>query len=212
MIEIILSGEGNSDIGEQNYQNGEFILGPIAILTRNILHWYHKHDVNFQFKTRLELKRYPITLKGKKKREKEGATGKGHSDLAYKLACVAKENNCHIAVLMRDADNRDFQAVYQEIESGFLAAKFEHGIPAVPVPKSEAWIICCIEQEKSQNIENYPSNDIKALLEQMLLSQQKDHNKETWREIVIHCNVEYIKSNSFQRYMTDIGKAVQYFY
>lgn len=104
MIEILLSGEGNSDIGEKNFQSGEFILGPIAILTRNILHWYHKHDVHFQFKPRLELKRYPMTLDGKKKKEKKGAIAKGHSVLAYKLACVAKENNCHIAILMRDND------------------------------------------------------------------------------------------------------------
>lgn len=209
MIKIIISGEGNSDIGEIDHETGQFVLGPITILTGKILHWHHKYDFDFQFRTRLELKRYPMTLKGKKKREKMVATGKGHSDLAYKLACIAKENSCHLAILMRDADRRDFDIVYQEIKSGFLAAKFDYGIPAVPVPNSEAWLICCIIPERSQHIES-ESNDLKKLLEQILLSQHQTHDKETLYEIANLCDIESIQSHSFQQYKIDIRDAVQY--
>jgi len=209
MIKIIISGEGNSDVGKTDHDRGEFIPGPITVLTRNILSRCDKDDVHFHLRTRSELKRYPITLKGKKREDKGTASGKGHSDLAYKLAYIAKENKCHIAILMRDADNRDFDMVYNEIQSGFSAAKFEHGIPAVPVPASEAWIICCISPEKCLHIENC-SDDMKALLEQLLLSQHKSNDEETWSEIATDCNIEKVRSDSFRRYMRDIENAVQY--
>ena len=37
MIEIILSGEGNSDIGEYDSKTNSFIAGPITLLTINNL-------------------------------------------------------------------------------------------------------------------------------------------------------------------------------
>ncbi len=41
---------------------------------------------------------------------------------------------------MRDSGRREFQAVYRAIKDGFQAAKFDNGIPAVPVPESDAWL------------------------------------------------------------------------
>jgi len=38
MIELILSGEGNSDIGEKDIQTQLFIAGPITILTIEATH------------------------------------------------------------------------------------------------------------------------------------------------------------------------------
>ncbi len=113
MIEIILSGEGNSDIGERDYRSGEFVPGPISLLTMKPPRFFHKHEVNFQFRSRSELKRHPITLKGKKKKFKNRASGKGHSNLAYKLGYIAKEKKCHIAVLMRDSGRREFQLSFE---------------------------------------------------------------------------------------------------
>ena len=62
MIELLLSGEGNSDMGEEDRQSGAFVLGPIGILTKNMLCSWHKYDVNFHFEPRSKLKRYPMTL------------------------------------------------------------------------------------------------------------------------------------------------------
>ncbi len=154
------------------------------------------------------MKRHLMTLKGKPKREKESA-GKGHSLLAFKLAWVAKENNCDVAVLMRDADNRKFTEVYEEIKSGFLAAGFDRGIPAVPVPKSEAWIICCMEPGESDRIE-LGSEDMKALLEQRLRLQGKSNNMQTWCKIASSCDVCSARSPSFVRYKKDIEGAVRH--
>ena len=69
MIELILSGEGNSDIGEKDIQTKKFIAGPIAILTINILNNFHKFDLKCHFINRMQLKKYPMTLiKGKEKK------------------------------------------------------------------------------------------------------------------------------------------------
>jgi len=211
MIEMILSEKGNSDVGERDNRTGAFIPGPITLLTQKLLHFCHKYEVNFHFKPRSELKRYPMTLKGKKRKSKGKATGKGHSDLAYKLGCVAKEENCQVAVLMRDASKHKFQSVYNEIKSGFRSAKFENGIPAVPVPESEAWLICCLDPKESRQIED-STEDMKILLEKKLSEKHQPHNKETWNEIAAQCAAEDIQAPSFQRYRADMEKVIEYLY
>ncbi len=209
MIEIIISGEGNSDVGKKDYLTNQFIPGPITILTDKIIRFFDKDDVNYQFKSRLELKRYPMTLKGKKKRFKNAATGKGHSDLAYKLGCLAKENKAHVAVLMRDARKNQFLSVYNEIKSGFIAATFENGVPAVPVPESEAWLVCCLEPKESGQIENCKT-DMKKLLENKLIKRRLPHTNDRWRDIADNCMIELIEAPSFKQYKNDLEQKMNY--
>lgn len=211
MIEILISGEGNSDVGEKDRLTNQFTPGPITILTDKILRFYHKEDIRFQFKSRSELKRYPMTLKGKKKRFKNAAAGKGHSDLAYKLGCLARENRADLAVLMRDAGKDRFQIVYDDIRGGFEAARFENGVPAVPTPESEAWLIACLEPEESARIENCKA-DMKTLLEEKLMQKKRDHSKAGWREIAQDCVIDKIKAPSFQKYKNDLHHKTKYLY
>jgi hypothetical protein len=207
MIRIILSGEGSSDFGAKDYQTKEFVPGPIAAITEKILTWCSKTEFSFNFIHRNELKRHPITLKGKKKTGP--STGKGHSNLAYKLAYLAKDGGYDMAILMRDARKTEFEAVCQEIRDGYAAAKFDSGIPAVPVTESEAWIIACIIPERSHRIEDC-SCDMKVKLRQLLEEQNKHHDRDTWNEIAEGCPVDSIKSRSFVQYREDIKEAVEY--
>jgi len=211
MIELILSGEGNSDIGEKDIQTQKFIAGPITILTINILNNFHKFDLKCHFINRMQLKKYPMTLKGRKKRDKIKSTGKGHSNLAYKLACIARENNYQVAILMRDAGKDDFQSIYQEIMEGFEAALYQNGVAAVPVPESEAWIISCLDPKESIKIEDCKT-DMKKLLEQKLSERNQTHNKETWCEIAGKCLIEKVEAHSFNKYRNDLEKVVQYLF
>jgi len=208
MIEIFISGEGNSDVGERDNFTQKFIPGPITIITDKIIRFFNDDDVNFHFKSRKELKHYPMTLKGKKKKFKKAATGKGHSDFAYKLGCLAKENNANIAVLMRDAGKAQFQSVYNEIKSGFIAATFENGVPAVPVPESEAWLICCLIPNKSGQIENYKS-DMKELFEDTLAKRNLPHTKEIWCDIANDCKIEQIEAPSFKQYKNNLEQKIK---
>jgi len=211
MIDIILSGEGNSDIGERDIKTQSFITGPITLLTINILNYLHKYDIKCHFISRMELKKYPMTLKGRKKREKIKATGKGHSNLAFKLACIARNKKCHIAILMRDASKKDFQKVYQEIMGGFHTAMYQNGVAAIPVPESEAWIISCLDPEESKGIEDCKT-DLKKVLDQKLQEKNKAHTKETWCEIVSNCAIEKIETPSFNWYFNDLAKVVEYLF
>jgi hypothetical protein len=211
MIELILSGEGNSDIGEKDIQTQKFIAGPITILTINILNNFHKFDLKCNFVNRMQLKKYPMTLKGRKKRDKIKSTGKGHSNLAYKLACIARENNFQVAILMRDARKDDYQAVYEDIMGGFQTAMYQNGVAAIPVPESEEWIISCLNPKDSLKIEDCKT-DMKKLLEQKLIERNHLHNKETWCDIAANCVIEKIDAPSFNQYRNDLEKVVKYLF
>lgn len=206
MIKIAISGEGNSDVGEHNYDTEEFVPGPITCLTQTILHYNYKHDVAFKFWTRGELKKYPITLKGKKKHV---GSGKGHSNLAYKLAFLAKETRCDVAILMRDADKLSFQSVYDEIVAGFLEAKFSNGVPAVPVPKSEAWLICCLSHINCDQIEQ-SKDDLKEMLEAMLEEEGLSNDKDTWRQIGETCDITQVLTPSLEKFKSDVESVTKY--
>ena len=211
MIELILSGEGNSDIGEKDIQMQSFIPGPITVLTIKILNYFHKFDIKCHFINRMQLKKYPMTLKGKKKREKIKTTGKGHANLAYKLACIARENNYQVAILMRDASKNEFQSIYQEIMGGFETAMYKNGVAAIPVPESEAWLISCLDPNESKSIEGCKT-DMKKLLEQKLLKRNQAHNKETWCQIAGKCAIEKVEAPSFNKYRNDLEKVVKYLF
>ncbi len=110
---------------------------------------------------------------------------------------------------MRDSGRREFQLVYSAIKDGFRSARFEHGVPAVPVPESEAWLICCLEPEESRCIER-SKEDLKIILEKKLLVRHREHSKDTWREIAVDCVVERLRAPSFRQYKNDMKHALKY--
>ena len=152
-----------------------------------------------------------MTLKGRKKKEKIKATGKGHSNLAYKLACIARERKYQIAILMRDASKQEYQTVYQEVMGGFHTAIYNNGVAAIPVPESEAWIVSCLDPEESKGIEDLKI-DMKKLLEQKLSEKNKDHIKENWCEIATNCIIKKVEAPSFKRYCNDLKKVAEYLF
>ncbi len=207
---ILFCQENVSDIGYIDAKDGLFVYGPITELTENILLFHDKSNLNLHFISRKNLKKAPITLKGKKKKEKLAA-GKGHSNLAYKLAYKAMNMKCDVAILMRDADNRAFKDVYNEIVSGFQAAGFENGIPAVPVPKSEAWLICCLDTGRSSKIETC-KEDMKQLLERLVADKGLKNNIEAWKDIAKYCDLENVDSYSFKQYINDLKRITLYLF
>ena len=74
-----------------------------------------------------------------------------------------------IAVLFRDADktnacNADtWEEKRQSIENGFALAEFHNGVPMVPRPKSEAWLLCALKNPPYQHcnaLEEASGNDV----------------------------------------------------
>ncbi|MBF0468018.1 MAG: hypothetical protein HQK61_03900 [Desulfamplus sp.] len=86
-----------------------------------------------------------------------------------------------IPVLFRDTDNTassgrgEWQDKWDSIINGFLAEEVETGVPMVPKPKSEAWLLCalrdkyqhCAALENESGNDNSP-NSLKSQLEESL--------------------------------------------
>jgi hypothetical protein len=80
---------------------------------------------------------------------------------AQQLAALAKQRGAAggpvAAVLFRDTDGTRaterglFEDKWRSIVRGFASAGFENGVPMVPKPKSEAWLLCALKSNPYQH-------------------------------------------------------------
>ncbi|WP_035239152.1 hypothetical protein [Desulfobacter vibrioformis] len=184
---FLLSGEGPTDLGvcpnglaicegEQHSQ------GPLAIIMSQIAEqqiMYSFIDTHsYGFISKGELKQKASELKKKKSLRLPGKKKQKETEYYYRnarsLALFAKEKQEElndddvIAVLFRDsdgsasADRGHWQHKRDSMIKGFQDENFEKGVPMVPKPKSEAWIICAVKNNPYQgcgSLENRSGND-----------------------------------------------------
>jgi|GEM_PF-238177 hypothetical protein len=95
-----------------------------------------------------------IRLPGKKTGQETSyffRNARGLGELAHRLADEVQDSV--IAVLFRDSDrtassNRGLRRKKVEsMENGFKAARFDYGVPMMPNPKSEAWLLCAVKSQ-----------------------------------------------------------------
>lgn len=104
-------------------------------------------------------------IPGKKRKKETGYFFCNARALAYFANEKSTEiNDTVLAVLFRDADgnagNRgEWQAKWDSMIDGFQEEGYQHGIPMIPNPKSEAWFLCALMKYRN-------SNDNCAYLEQ----------------------------------------------
>lgn len=178
-MHLVLSGEGNSDLGKLSYASDRFIPASMYYLIDKII----EQKLCYSF---YELTPELITFIPKSKLVKIGKklppyTGKkikkGQALFlinAITLAKIAKkksielEDNDVIAILFRDSDgtNSTSQGMWEDkvtsIENGLKMEKFTRGVAMVPKPKSEAWLICALKNKPYENceaLENRSGND-----------------------------------------------------
>ncbi len=169
---FVVSGEGPSDIGaccngQRQCAGADFRAGPMSIiidmLVEPIVNYSLIDAQAMEFVSEQSLsqiaKDFPMALSAGKKRDYETAYFfKG----ARALARIARERGekaqCGTAaVLFRDADGTRaterglYQKKWDSISGGFIAEDFENGVPMVPKPKSEAWLICALKAQPYQN-------------------------------------------------------------
>lgn len=170
---FVVSGEGPSDIGQCNNQRGEcagadFTPGPMAVIVDRIVEQTANYSplassaIEFISESALVSVEFPRSLISIGKKSKAGTAG--FTRHAQQLAAVARrfeESGSPVAaVLFRDADGTRstergmFEAKWDAIERGFVAAGFENGVPMVPKPKSEAWLLCALKAEPYQHCAN----------------------------------------------------------
>lgn len=186
---VVCSGEGVSDLGACTNQLGvcrddSYKFGPLAVIVDNIIEdalGYspkNAHESAYRYYSETFL----TNRLAERKRERRGfvlagrkhgvETGLFYSN-AWMLGEIAKEledieNDNAIAILFRDTDGASNATrelwinKHTSICEGFKRADFHRGIPMVPRPKSEAWLLCAIKKQPYQHctvLEDLPGND-----------------------------------------------------
>lgn len=189
---LLLSGEGPSDLGRCAMPVGQcdgdaFEAGPMAVLVDQIvqevlsysvlrdvpacLRYVSKQLIGEAIGEQRQNKRM-VALTGKKRAEETGYFMKmawAFGTLAQQIE--AKEGDCAVAVFFRDSDGTRslpdgaWAEKWVSIEQGFVRARFERGVPMLPKPTSEAWLLCAAKAAPYQNcrvLEDLPGNQESA--------------------------------------------------
>lgn len=235
---FLLSGEGVTDIGAGQgattiHEGEDFLLGPMAIIVAKVVEARHKYSIlegACGFISKASLVDRAKELKAAKKQlrlpgPKQAKETRYFFNNARVLARVAMEhakarNDEVVAVLFRDSDGTasagrgEWEAKRKSILSGFAAEKFDRGVPMIPKPKSEAWLICawknnpyqgCDALEERSGNDNSPKN-LKGELEELL---DDDVSRDSLRKKVSESfAIDRIKMPSFKAFRTRLEEVI----
>ena len=237
---LLLSGEGSGDIGIcnsgfQQCDSEQFKYGPMSIIVDQMVEanigyeFSHitSHCVSFVSEKYLADNKPPrnkksISLRGKKK----PAETKYFYTNARALAIAAKQkaediDDKVIAVLFRDSDGTAsagrglWQDKWNSMIKGFEKEDFEFGVPMIPKPKSEAWLLCAVKDNpylSCGRLENESGNDNAPNPLKSQLSDALNGNSSTVelnellnnKEIDVH----QIEMSSFNMFKERLGHVV----
>lgn len=180
---VIVSGEGPTDIGrcEGNAdfcEPPDFVPGEMGMLVDMMLRplWGYSplEQRCVRHVTKKELGRLSRAVKitafpGKKKGQDTAFFFKNALALGNYATQIERQEACEaIAVLFRDTDGTvssergHRKKKLNSMHSGFEAAHFPRGVPMLPKPKSEVWMLCAIKGRPYQNcvsLEDISGND-----------------------------------------------------
>lgn len=175
---FLLSGEGVTDMGTGKdavtiCDGGDFVVGPMAIIVAKIVeakHDYSMLDGACGFISEGNVAQRARELKAAKKQlrlpgKKQAKETRYFFNNARILARFAKEKATAledevVAVLFRDADGTasagrgEWHDKRESMLDGFEEEGFVKGVPMIPKPKSEAWLICAWKQQPYQGCES----------------------------------------------------------
>ncbi|CAD5199833.1 hypothetical protein [Pseudomonas sp. FEN] len=159
---LLVSGEGPSDIGRlaPGEQGPEFFPGPMTLVLDKLVEEVMQyslldlHTVHFIHKTELlavEPKHSGrrLSAPGKRTAKETGYYYQNARRLALKAAELARESDDTVVpVLFRDADGTqssgrgEWLDKWTSMINGFEEGGSLLGVPMLPKPKSEAWLLC----------------------------------------------------------------------
>lgn len=221
MMIVVLSGEGTSDLGQCNNMQGlcqipDFSIGPMTLLVDKEIEknqHYSMLEVTpdsyfYVSETRLkELQRErknqhrQVSLVGKNRTQETGyfyinAWMLGNATLQLEQ----EQGEQAIAVLFRDCDGSRsagsnlWHCKWDSIKAGFERSGLdERGVPMIPKPKSEAWLLCAIKNnyQHCAALENLSGNDDAPNSAKAQLEQALDGRSSTLHQL------DWLKGNSF---------------
>lgn len=236
---LLLSGEGPTDIGEGRIalpvcEGSDFLPGPMAVIVDRICAaslGYSLLSDHCGFVSKTEVARQAQQLRTSKKQlglpgRKRPKETRYFFNNARALARLAKEksqrrNDNVIAVLFRDADGTAsggrgvWEQKRQSMLDGFREEGFDAGVPMLPRPKSEAWLICafknhpyisCETLEDRSGNDNSPNN-LKHELQRLLEVELKP---EVLREKVEESfDIERIRMPGFKAFRQRLEEVIR---
>lgn len=196
---VVLSGEGPTDLGQcSNAQNtcedADFQIGPMTVLVNQMLASRLDYSLfsipgAYRYVSEAALVKRAAARKhdgrkvsfAGKKREQE--TAYFHIN-AWALAEIAlqierKHGDTVVAVLFRDCDGTRssssglWASKWKSMVNGFGRANFSRGIPMLPKPKSEAWLLCNAQSSVANCdcFEKLPGNDASPKSAKLMLDE-----------------------------------------
>jgi hypothetical protein len=183
---FLLSGEGVTDMGSGNAttticEGKDYFVGPMAIIVAKVVEAQHDYSIldgacGFisegtvaQRASELKAVKKQLRLPGKKQAKET----RYFFNNARILARFAREKAAAlddevVAVLFRDSDGTasggrgEWNDKRESMLDGFEEEEFDKGVPMIPKPKSEAWLICAWKNHPYQGchaLENRSGND-----------------------------------------------------
>jgi len=165
-MKLLISGEGPRDLGACNNAqgqcfDGDFNRGPMAVWLGRL--WESLLDDNLldTVEAVLYVSEKALARKakdsdqrmkrqrGKKQEAEAGLFFNNAQQLGLMAQQLAEKSGTPVmAVLFRDADGtrsapaQMWQTKWKSIVDGFASVAFDFGVPMLPKPKSEAWLLC----------------------------------------------------------------------
>ncbi|MDQ7016882.1 MAG: hypothetical protein Q9N68_10960 [Gammaproteobacteria bacterium] len=237
---LLLSGEGVGDIGGKN-NAAEFMAGPMAVMVDHLLGRLQGYEFSYldlnnesvEYVSETELTQGAQELKAHRKSPSLPGRKNRSETLYYRrnarvFAIRAKEkaaecNDQVVAVLFRDADGTasagrgDWQAKWDSMLAGFDDEGFSYGVPMIPKPKSEAWLLCALSKDYQHcdALESESGNDnaphsLKTQLARVLAGEVsaqgiadrvREHNIDV-------CRIDMPSFNQFKCRLTDVVRSI----
>ncbi len=198
---LLLSGEGKTDMGvcipaQAQCEGEQFKAGAMAVMVDQLVELNQGYEFSHLENGLVGFVAESGLIAGKPKAAKKSMRLRGQkrrSETQYyyanarALATIAKQkadelNDKVVAVLFRDADGTasagrgEWQDKWNSMLEGFAAEDYEFGVPMLPKPKSEAWLLCALKDNPYQHctqLEEVSGNDggknpLKAQLAEIL--------------------------------------------
>ena len=218
---LVLSGEGPTDLGRCNTgseqcQDKAFDIGPMAVITDKLI----EEKIGYSLRSIPEaihfVSKKALVAWSKAQRTPRMPSLRGLQTQvetryfffnARALGEIAKDiqdRNAEqpvIAILFRDTDgtcsapSQLWRDKHKSIMDGFESVPFMRGIPMLPKPKSEAWLLCAIREPSYQHcrqLEDISGNDKASnpAKDQLQNTMQTEPSRETL--------IEWIESHGFR--------------
>lgn len=233
---ILVTGEGNSDMGgptnSQPISTGEsYNLGPMALiairLIQRLLPEWNEEYLDFNspntWVTLISGNELARQTKGIQKHRPSKKLQKGfvwHANRATQMALYAKENGHQLSIYFHDTDKFNYEHLHKAVKHGFDYVEGIQGVPMIPKPTSEAWLICgrkedpyahctALETDLSGNDAASHQNAPKKVLGRLLgLENGREPTTELQYAEAERVDISKIDMPSYNRFKEDLTSAI----